>query len=114
MRGAIPPSPNTNSRRGVRLKHRDKFTFTLYPYMGDRPVAGQQTAQHRKMRTSIRFSGGFRTHDPSIRVVQYISALGREATGAGLFKVKLSLCLTEHHDMKAYGGSECIAPRFLC
>jgi hypothetical protein len=28
-------------------------------------------------------------------------------------KVKLSLCLTKHHAMKAYWGSGGIAPRFL-
>jgi hypothetical protein len=28
-------------------------------------------------------------------------------------KVKLSLCLTKHHAMKTYGGSEGIAPRIL-
>jgi len=29
MSGAIPPSPNTPSRRGAQLRHRDNFTFTL-------------------------------------------------------------------------------------
>jgi hypothetical protein len=29
MRGAIPPLPNTSSWRGVELKHRDNFIFTL-------------------------------------------------------------------------------------
>jgi hypothetical protein len=30
-----------------------------------------------------------------------------------LMKVKLSLCLTKHHTMKAYWGSGGIAPRIL-
>jgi hypothetical protein len=31
----------------------------------------------------------------------------------GKVKAKFSLCLTEHHSMKAYWGSGCIAPRIL-
>jgi hypothetical protein len=30
MSGAIPPLPNTPSRCGGQLKHRDNFTFTFY------------------------------------------------------------------------------------
>jgi hypothetical protein len=33
MSGAIPPLPNTPSRRGAQLKHRDKFTFTFYYFL---------------------------------------------------------------------------------
>jgi hypothetical protein len=33
--------------------------------------------------------------------------------GKGKVKVKLSLCLTEHHAMKAYWGSGGIAPLIL-
>jgi hypothetical protein len=29
MRGAVPPFPNTTSRRGAQLKHRDRFIYTV-------------------------------------------------------------------------------------
>jgi hypothetical protein len=33
MRGAIPPLPNTSSRCGAKVKHRDNFTFIFYMEM---------------------------------------------------------------------------------
>jgi hypothetical protein len=40
MRGAIPPLPNTPSRRGAQLKHRDNFIFTLRSESALRPILG--------------------------------------------------------------------------
>jgi len=36
MCGAIPPFPNTPSCCGVKLKHRDNFTFTLYKHLSEK------------------------------------------------------------------------------
>jgi hypothetical protein len=54
----------------------------------------------------------YKFQNKCLRIIIKIFCIGKQQMLPKV-KVKLSLCLTKHHAMKAYWGSGCIAPRIL-
>jgi hypothetical protein len=108
-----------------------------------RPLPTHRTTQHRKTRTLIHASSGIRNQDPSVRAAEdstclrprghwnslinniyiiifqtvvYLTPVELLRIRAGVKvkgKVVCVLFLTEHHTMKPYWVSVCVAPRIL-